>query len=147
MVPRLSLFEDIDKDAAIATMPAGIRMVFVVHGAVTIDAREFRTGAVWFGEEAMTCTGGAEGATVWRWELSRGEPKSFDAPELSTRTKLSATLDTIPEGELLFRGDSVAFLAGGTALATATSPLRAHREGHSCRTLPRWSHSGRGEAG
>ena len=45
MVPRLSLFEDIDKDAAIATMPAGIRMVFVVHGAVTIDAREFRTGA------------------------------------------------------------------------------------------------------
>ncbi|HLZ02323.1 MAG TPA: hypothetical protein VKR55_09250 [Bradyrhizobium sp.] len=115
MVPRLSLFEDIYKDAAVAKLPAGIRMIFIVHGAVDIDGREFRTGSVWFGEDAMVCTGGAEGATVWRWELSHGEPNSFEAADVSTRTKLSATLTTIPDGELLFRGDSVAFPPGGTA--------------------------------
>jgi hypothetical protein len=116
MLPRLSLFVDVYRDAAVAKMSAGIRMFFIAHGGVMIDGREFRSGSVWFGEGAMACTGGAEGATVWRWELSYGEPEQFDAPDVSTRTKLSAALNTIPEGELLFRGDSVAFPPGGTAL-------------------------------
>lgn len=116
MLPRLSLFEDIYKSAAVANMPPGIRMFFIVHGAVVIDGREYQSGSVWFSEVAVACTGGAEGATVWRWELSHGEPEQLDGAEVSTRIKLSATLTTIPQGELLFRGDSVAFPPGGTAL-------------------------------
>jgi hypothetical protein len=116
MSARLSLFEDIYKNAAAASLPAGARFLFVVHGAILIDGQEIPSGGVWSGEGTVTCTGGAEGATVWRWELSHGEAAAFNAADVSIRLKLSAKLDTLPEGELLLRGDSVAFPPGGTAL-------------------------------
>jgi hypothetical protein len=116
MSARLSLFEDIYKNAAAASLPAGARFLFVVHGAILIDGQEIPSGGVWSGEGTVTCTGGSEGATVWRWELSHGEAAAFNAAEVSTRLKLSANLETLPEGELLLRGDSVAFPTGGTAL-------------------------------
>jgi hypothetical protein len=116
MPPKLSLFEDVYKNGAVANLPPGIRMFFVAHGAVMIDGRELQTGSTWFGEGNVSCTGGTEGATVWRWDLSQGEASPIQASDVSTRTKLSATLDTIPKGDLLFRGDSVAFPPGGTAL-------------------------------
>jgi hypothetical protein len=114
--PRLGLFEDVYKNTAVASLPNGTRMLYVVLGAITIDGKEYRSGATWSGEGAVSCTGGAEGATVWRWELSSGEAGTFHAADVSTRHKLSANLDTIPSGELLLRGDSVAFPPGGTAL-------------------------------
>jgi hypothetical protein len=83
---------------------------------VTIDGRAYPGGSVWFGEGGVACTGGPEGATVWRFELSKGEVDQLDASDVSTRTKLSAMLSSLPEGELLFRGDSVAPPPGGTAL-------------------------------
>src|SRR5262245_58881762 len=116
MPPRLSLLEDVYRNGATANLPAGIRMLFVANGSVTLEGREFQSGAAWFGEGIVNCTGGGEGATVWRWELSHHEPAQIQASDVSTRTKLSATLDTIPNGDLLFRGDSVAFPSGGTAL-------------------------------
>jgi hypothetical protein len=116
MPPRLSLCEDVYKNTATAELPAGIRMLFVVLGAIVIDRREYQRGETWSGEGNVTCTGGAEGATVWRWELSRGEPTTFHATDVSTRDKLSAQLDALPKGELLLRGDSVAFPPSGTAL-------------------------------
>jgi hypothetical protein len=116
MSPRLSLFEDVYKNTAAADLPAGIRMLFVVLGTIIIDGREYRRDEVWSGEGAVTCTGGTEGATVWRWELSSGEAAVFHASDVSTRDKLSAKLDTMPKGELLLRGDGVAFPPGGTAL-------------------------------
>jgi hypothetical protein len=116
MAPRLSLFEDVYRNGAVANLPPGIRMFFVAHGAAVIDGRELQTGATWFGEGAVNVAGGAEGASIWRWELSEGDSAQFHAPDVSTRAKLSAALDTLPQGELLFRGDSVAFPPGGTAL-------------------------------
>lgn len=116
MPPRLGLFEDIYRGAAVADLPAGTRMLFIVHGSMAIDGRTLQSGAAWFGESDVTCTAGAEGAAVWRWELSHGEAAQPDAVDVVTRTKLSAILDTIPAGDLLFRGDSVAFPPGGTAL-------------------------------
>jgi hypothetical protein len=113
---RLSLIEDIYRNGAVAGLPAGTRMFFVAHGAVVVEGKEVPVGSTWFGEGAVKCTGGAEGATVWRWELSEGEPASVNAPDVFARPKLSAALDTVPNGELLFRGDSVAFPPGGTAL-------------------------------
>ena len=81
-----------------------------------IDGQEYQRGATWSGDGTVTCTGGAEGATVWRWELSSGEAGTFHAADVATRHKLSANLETLPKGELLLRGDSVAFPPGGTAL-------------------------------
>ena len=60
---------------------------------------------------------GPEGVTCWRWELARGDAGSTtaNAPGMITHEKLSAYLETIPKGELLMRGDSVAFPPGGCA--------------------------------
>ena len=56
---------------------------------------------------------GAAGVTCWRWELARGDQGSTVAcaPGMITHEKLTAFLETLPKGELLMRGDSVAFPA------------------------------------
>jgi hypothetical protein len=74
-------------------------------------------GEAWHGEGTVTLTAGAAGATCWRWELV-----SDTAPDgaatgagVASRPKLSARVDTLPDGELLLRGDSVGFPPGGCA--------------------------------
>ena len=60
---------------------------------------------------------GKGGVTCWRWELSRGDHGSTvaSAPGMISHEKLTAFLETLPKGELLMRGDSVAFPPGGCA--------------------------------
>ena len=60
---------------------------------------------------------GNDGASCWRWELSRGDrgATTANAPGMRTHEKLSAFLETLPKGDLLMRGDSVAFPPGGCA--------------------------------
>jgi hypothetical protein len=54
------------------------------------------------------------GATCWRYELA-ASPAKPAAAGVRSRETLSVALDTLPAGELLLRGDSVAFPAGGCA--------------------------------
>jgi len=118
MHPILRLYEDIlSGDASDVRLPALPRMVFVVHGAVTIDGRVVRDGEAWHGEAAAALEPGGEGACCWRFELAPAEAASGAAAGrgVSSRLKLSAALDTLPEGDLLLRGDSVAFPPGGCA--------------------------------
>jgi quercetin dioxygenase-like cupin family protein len=65
----------------------------------------------------VTVRAGETGATLWRWELSfnGAAAPAADGKGAFSREKLSAQLETLPEGELLWRGDSVAFPAGGVA--------------------------------
>jgi hypothetical protein len=117
--PILRLTEDILSNGNEASLPALPRMIFVVHGAVTIGAaaiaeRSFKADEACSGEGAVTLKAGVEGATLWRWELiSAGG--AANANGMVTREKLSAPLETLPKGELLLRGDSVAFPPGGCA--------------------------------
>ena len=53
------------------------------------------------------------GATCWRYELAA--PRAPPAAGVTSREKLAVSLDTLPAGELLLRGDSVAFPGGGCA--------------------------------
>ena len=117
--PILRLTEDILANGNAASLPALPRMIFVVHGAVTIGAaaiaeRSFKADEAYSGEGAVTLKAGPEGATLWRWELmpAGGAPS---ANGMVAREKLSAPLETLPKGELLLRGDSVAFPPGGCA--------------------------------
>ena len=117
--PILRLTEDILANGNAASLPALPRMIFVVHGAVTIGAaaiaeRSFKADEAYSGEGAVTLKAGPEGATLWRWELmpAGGAPR---ANGRVAREKLSAPLETLPKGELLLRGDSVAFPPGGCA--------------------------------
>jgi hypothetical protein len=95
-------------------LPALPRMVFIVHGAASIDGKPFGDGEAWAGEGAATLTPGQQGVTAWRFELAQDGAAAGAVPGVS-RLKLSATLETLPQGDLLLRGDSVAFPPGGCA--------------------------------
>ena len=119
MHPVLRLYEDILSSAEnvvfqLAPLP---RFIFVVQGAATIDGKAVNEGEAWQGNGATAVKPGPAGVTCWRWELARGDQGSTVAcaPGMTTREKLSAYLETMPKGELLMRGDSVAFPPGGCA--------------------------------
>ena len=114
MPPVLALYEDVLSNGAELALPAAARMIFLVHGGARIGERALSDGETWHGEGAAALVAGKEGATCWRFELDA--PPAGAAPGVTSRQKLSAPLATLPAGELLLRGDSVAFPPGGCAL-------------------------------
>ena len=118
MAPVLRLIEDtFSGDAAPVSLPAHARMIFVVHGETAVDGRTLRDGEAWHGEGAVSIAPGQNGVTLWRFELTPGasRPDPLSIPGSRSQEKLSAVLETIPQGDLLLRGDSVAFPPGGCA--------------------------------
>jgi hypothetical protein len=119
MHPVLRFFEDVLSSAETIPfrLPPLPRFIFVVQGSATIGDKSLMSGEPWQGEGETVVKPGAEGVTCWRWELSRGDigPTVASAPGMLTHEKLTAFLETIPKGELLMRGDSVAFPPGGCA--------------------------------
>lgn len=119
MHPVLRLYEDVLSSAEnvefrLAALP---RFIFVVYGSASIDGKTLKEGDAWQGSGATTVKPGPDGLTIWRWELVRGDQGSTVAcaPGMLTHEKLSAYLETMPKGDLLMRGDSVAFPPGGCA--------------------------------
>jgi hypothetical protein len=119
MHPVLRLYEDVLSSAETIEfyLPPLPRFIFVVHGSATIGGETIAEGASWQGEVAALVKPGAGGVTCWRWELARGDQGSTVAcaPGMASHEKLTAYLETLPKGELLMRGDSVAFPPGGVA--------------------------------
>jgi hypothetical protein len=118
MHPIMRLYEDsISGGAAPVPLPALPRMIFVVHGAVSIGDKSLSDGEAWGGEGAASFSAGKDGVTLWRFELAAAGSTghTIGGSGVRSQEKLSATLETIPQGELLLRGDSVAFPPGGCA--------------------------------
>lgn len=119
MHPMLRLYEDVLSSAENVefALPPLPRFIFVVHGSATIAGTTLNEGDAWQGEGAVTVKPGSGGVTCWRWELARGDQGSTtaNAPGMITHEKLTAYLESLPKGELLMRGDSVAFPPGGCA--------------------------------
>jgi quercetin dioxygenase-like cupin family protein len=117
MHPELRLIEDFMTDKGTLTLPAQPRMIFVVRGSVTVGRRTIRQGEVLYNDETVTAHADETGATIWRWELSDPRQPAAKAGSVSviSRDKLSTALTGLPAGELLWRGDSVAFPPGGCA--------------------------------
>jgi hypothetical protein len=117
MHPILRLYEDsISGGPAAVRLPALARMIFVVHGAVAIEGKTLADGEAWSGEGACSLAAGKEGVTLWRFEFAASGSDSQPIKGiLRSQEKLAAALETIPQGELLLRGDSVAFPPGGCA--------------------------------
>lgn len=117
MPPMLRLFEDALPNAAELPLPAQPRMIFVVHGSMTIGDSGLHDDDGWSGEGAVRLIAGAGGATIWRWELAAGDASTVAAAGtgIISREKLSARLEALPQGALLLRGDTVAFPPGGCA--------------------------------
>ena len=119
MHPVLRLYEDVlsSTETVEFNLPPLPRFIFVVHGSAMIAGETVNAGETWQGEGAALVKPGAGGVTCWRWELSRGDHGSTtaSAPGMISHEKLTAFLETLPKGELLMRGDSVAFPPGGCA--------------------------------
>ena len=118
MPSTLRLYEDVlSSDAAAVDLPALPRMIFVAHGSLATADRTLRDGEAFGGEAAVTLKAGGEGATLWRWEFVSSEAGAglLSGPGAVSHEKLAAQLETLPQGKLLLRGDSVAFPAGGCA--------------------------------
>jgi hypothetical protein len=111
----LTLYEDVLSDGAALALPAAARLIFVVHGSTVIGGRSIADGESWQGEDSLTLAAGAAGASCWRFDLAAPAAPPPPAAGVSSRAKLSASLDTLPAGELLLRGDSVGFPPGGCA--------------------------------
>jgi len=154
MQPVLRLYEDTLSSGGEARLPALPRVVFVVHGGLTIGDRGIGGGEAWQGEGAVTMRADQAGATCWRWELTSGAGDGTAGGQaVRSREKLAAPL-TLPPGELLLRCDSVAFPPGGFAyLHTHEGPgirclieggIRIDTNGHSTSYGPgsAWFESG-----
>jgi hypothetical protein len=118
MAPTLALYEDVLANGAALSLPALPRMIFLVHGGITVAERALTDGEAWQGEGALTLTAGAAGTTCWRFELAASVADDMgerSAAGVVSRRKLAARLDTLPTGDLLLRGDSVGFPPGGCA--------------------------------
>jgi hypothetical protein len=119
MPPILRLYEDtLSTDAVLdAALPAAPRMIFVVHGTATSDGKTIGDGEAWFGEGPLALAPGKAGVTCWRFELAASAAASGAARGrgIVSHEKLVAALDPLPAGDLLMRGDSVAFPPGGCA--------------------------------
>jgi hypothetical protein len=115
----LRLHEDtLTADGAFdAALPAMSRMVFVVHGAATIAGRTLGDDEAWFGEGPFTLAPMPIGVVCWRFELAPSAAASGVARGrgVGSHEKLSVPLGRLPPGDLLLRGDSVAFPPGGCA--------------------------------
>jgi hypothetical protein len=131
MPPVLSLYEDILSNGAVLELAPRPRMIFMVHGEATVAERDLRDGEAWHGEGAVRLAAAGTGAACWRWELASAADGAASGPGVASREKLSARLDTLPQGELILRGDSVAFPPGGCAyLHTHQGPgIRCLMEG------------------
>jgi len=115
MPPILRLYEDVlANDSPEIGLPPAPRMIFLVHGSATFEGRAVSDGEAWHGEGELMLEPGAAGVTCWRFELVGGDAGDGALRGVS-RLKLSAPLATLPKGDLLMRGDSVAFPPGGCA--------------------------------
>ncbi len=118
-MPVLRLYEDVYAAGArpAVPLPAMARMLYVVHGRLEVDGRALGDGEAWHGESSVSPRAGEGGASVWRWELALdgAQPGELAGADAQSRAKLAVELKTLPAGELLMRGDSVAFAPGGCA--------------------------------
>ena len=125
MLATRRLCEDVLSNDAGMALPAHPRMIFVVHGAIAIADRVLRDEETLSGAGAVTLKAGESGATLWRWEYltdladrdsrATAAASAPDGRGVVSRQKLAAPLQTLPQGALLLRGDSVAFPPGGCA--------------------------------
>ena len=119
MHPTMRLYEDVLSSAENVEfrLPPLPRFIFIVQGSARFAGATLSEGEAWQGETAITVKPASGGVTCWRWELARGDQGSTtaNAPGMVTHEKLTAFLETMPKGELLMRGDSVAFPPGGCA--------------------------------
>src|SRR3981081_1089622 len=108
MTPILRLYEDtLSGDGTFdAALPAMPRMIFVVHGAVTVAKRMLGDGEAWFGAGPLALTPGKAGVTCWRFELApaSGADGAARGRGVGSHEKKSGRVGTLPGGGPVVEG-------------------------------------------
>ena len=115
MHPVLRLWEDFLTDRGVLSLPALPRMLYVVRGApwpARARSRKAKPGTAGRRDGAGE-RGGRDALALGSVDRHAGAWRN-GAGAIS-RERLAARLETLPEGDLLWRGDSVAFPPGGCA--------------------------------
>jgi hypothetical protein len=115
---ELRLLEDNIADGhALALAPGSInRVVYVVHGAVTIDGQALGDDTALQGRGSTDIVAAAGGAVIWRWELAPATiPEQDGSRSQQSHLKLRRALAWPIAESLLMRCDSVSFPPGGCA--------------------------------
>ncbi len=67
---QLRLSHDrLDPNSAFESNEAHHRILYVARGSAVIAGGKFNLDTAWFGAGPLSCTAGAGGAELWRWEL------------------------------------------------------------------------------
>ena len=120
----LRLVEDELAPGARISVPAlaGFRVIYVAAGGAEVapaggaGQEELGENSARFGAEACAVKAGAGGATLWRWEMARGEGGwRAEGEEASSLLKASHNLELDPGQEWMMRCDRVDFPPGGIA--------------------------------
>src|SRR5258708_34790420 len=97
----LALYEDVFSNAATLARPPMPRLIFLVHGGVTVADRALSDGEAWHGEGAATLAAGTAGATCCRFELTSAAAADSMTAGLASLPKISARLDPLTAGDPL----------------------------------------------
>lgn len=120
----LRLVEDELAPGARIAVPAvaGFRVIYVAEGGAEVAPtggaghEELDENSARFGAEACAVKAGAGGATLWRWEMVRGEGGwRAEGEEAGCLLKASHNLQLDPGQEWMMRCDRVDFPPGGIA--------------------------------
>jgi hypothetical protein len=116
---ELRLTEDnlVPGEALSLEVPGINRAIYVVHGAVTVNGKEYADDTAWHGRQTARLAAGPAGAVLWRWELAPilDEPVRYGAQDAPSQLKLRRPLPWPIADSLLMRCDSVSFPPGGCA--------------------------------
>ena len=129
---EMRLFEDaLFGDEEVRFEDPAPRAIYVSAGSISVDGEDVALDGGFVLTDAALLCAGADGATLWRWEVGSSDA---DAEVYGHRTTLRLAGRIEPAAiadELLIRLDSVAFPPGGAALLhTHQGPgIRCLREG------------------
>lgn len=127
---KMHLFEDsLSNGQQVTFGDTAARAIYLTAGSVTVDGQVYALDDGFVANGQVTVTAGAEGASLWRWDLSGAAP--VQSPDQSAEKLSGAISDEFTRPGHFLRLDSVSFPAGGCAmLHTHQGPgIRCLREG------------------
>lgn len=96
------------------------RMLYVRHGAVTVDGHPMKPDDAMYGHDTLTLRPGAEWSELWRWELAlpNAAPTLLEGSGVLSRLRMSQVithLAMVEDSQWLFRLDQITSSAGRIA--------------------------------
>ena len=98
-------------------LEASHRLLFIRHGAATVNGQTLATGEFAYSSEAISLQAAADWSEIWRWEISKPHVpfNLLKGDGILSRPKLSRVITTVPVEpgtDWLFRLDQITSAPG-----------------------------------